>query len=173
MISGELFTRILVWIALLCYSVAAVTFLVRRQHLRSLARWCWTLGLFAYLGHVAAAFHYYYQWSHDLGIAETARQTRELTGKDSGAGLYLNYFFTLVWIADTAYWWVVGLSGYARRSGWIDWIIHGFFVLMVVNGAVVFARGPVRWLGAAILLLLLGVGVYVKLCKSRSAGPHE
>jgi hypothetical protein len=173
MISGELLTRILIWTALLCYGMGAVALLAGRQHLRSAARWCWTLGLFAYLAHVAAAFHYYYQWSHDIGIAETARQTRELTGVRSGSGLYVNYLFTLIWITDTAYWWVVGLSNYARRSGWIDWIFHGFFVFMIVNGAVVFARGPVRWLGAGILLSLLGVGVYVKLSKSRGIRSNE
>jgi len=171
--SGELFTRILIWIALLCYGMAAVMLMVRRQHLRSIARWCWTLGLLAYLGHVAAAFHHYYQWSHEIGIEETARQTRELTGFDSGSGLYLNYLFTIVWVADTAYWWVVGLSNYSKRSRWIGWIFHGFFVFMIVNGAVVFAQGPVRWIGTAILLLLLGMGVYANQCKSRVINSNE
>ena len=54
--------------------------------------------------HVAAAFHYYYEWSHAVGLAETARQTEELTGMASGSGLYLNYLFTLVWLADGIYW---------------------------------------------------------------------
>jgi hypothetical protein len=171
MISGEHLTRILIWVGLLGYGLTVVALLLGRPHLRSIARWCWSLGLLAYLGHVAAAFHYYYQWSHEIGIAETARQTRELTGHDSGGGLYLNYLFTVVWIADTAYWWVVGLSSYARRPGWVDWIVHGFFVFMIVNGAVVFGQGPVRWLGAGILLLPLCLGVYVKRRKSRGIGP--
>ena len=36
--------------------------------------------------------------------AETARRTRELTGVDAGAGLWLNYLFGLVWLGDLAGW---------------------------------------------------------------------
>ena len=165
-------TRILIWVALLCYGISSAMLLSGRECRRSLARRCWTMGLFAYLGHVAAAFHFYYQWSHQVGIEETAKQTRELTGFDSGSGLYLNYLFTVVWIADTVFWWAGGLSRYAMRSRWIHWLLHGFFLFMILNGAVVFAEGPARWLGVGILLVL-GIGMYVKLRKSRNSVVHD
>ena len=129
---------------------------LRPERGRSWARILWTLGLAFFLVHVAAAFHVFYDWSHAVGFAETARQTRELTGFESGYGLYLNYLFTGVWLADATYWWLSGLERYAARPAWITFLVHGFFLFMIVNGAVVFVKGPARWLGSALLVALVG-----------------
>ncbi len=152
MIPGDALTRFSIWAALGAYGVAVALMLGGRAG----ARWMWTLGLGAFVIHVLAAFHYYYAWSHAVGLRETARQTRELTGMNSGSGLYLNYVFLAVWVVDALYWWWVGDEGYARRARWIPVSLHAFFVFMIVNGAVIFASGPVRWLGALMVLGLLG-----------------
>ena len=160
MIAGELLTRLTIWMALACYSVSVGLGLLRPERGRRWARYFWTSGLAFFLVHVTAAFHYYYDWSHTVGINETARQTRELTGVDSGSGLYLNYLFSLVWLSDGVYWWVVGVNRYASRPRWVSGTVHGFFIFMIVNGAVVFVKGPTRWIGCALLVGLAAAWLY-------------
>ena len=109
-------------------------------------RLTWTLACLAYLTHAASAFHFHHQWSHAAAYAETARQTRALFGFGSGAGLYCNYAFTVIWPADVVWWWCAP-AAYARRPRWIARAVHGFLAFMYLNGAVVFASGATRWLG--------------------------
>jgi hypothetical protein len=46
-------------------------------------------------------------------------------------------------------WWWRGLEVYRRRPRWIQASVHAFFAFMFFNATVVFAAGPVRWLGLA------------------------
>jgi hypothetical protein len=82
------------------------------------------------------------------------RQTGEMTGVHWGGGIFLNYLFTLAWIGDALWWWIAPAS-FARRSRIVSRTWHGFALFMVFNGAVVFAHGPVRWLGMAMCLTLV------------------
>ena len=74
------------------------------------ARTAWTLGAGFAVVHVLAAFHVHHGWSHASAVVETARQTEAAFGVRFGAGVYANYAFLAVWIAD----WPSGAS--ARRS---------------------------------------------------------
>lgn len=103
---------------------------------RPWARTSWTIALLLYLLHVAGAFAAFYQWSHVVALRETARQTRELFGVDSGAGLYLNYLLTIVWTADTAWWWR-NRQGYRRRPRAVTIAIHAFLAFMFINASLV------------------------------------
>jgi hypothetical protein len=161
--TGELLTRWTVRLALLCYAGAVALqlrpgFTVQRQ---ATARWLWTLGCVLYLGHVASAFQFRHGWSHDAAYRETAQRTAEAFGLDWGGGLYLNYLFTVAWVADVVWWWR-GPAWYAARPRWLGWALHGFLAFMVFNGAVVFATGLVRWIGLAV-----GLGLAVLWWLSR------
>ena len=144
--SGEWLTRGTVWLALSLYVAGQIL-----PH-RSAARWFNTLGCVAFLAHVACAFQFYHGWSHSVAYADTARQTKELTGWNSGAGLYINYLFALVWMGDVIWSW----ASYDARPPWITWSVRGFFWFMIFNGAVVFARGPIRGFGLLLCLALVG-----------------
>lgn len=147
---GRLATHATVDLALVCYFVAAIIFLLasdRPAHWRA-ARAIWTLGWLLYLAHVAAAFHFYHHWSHRHAWLETARRTGELFGWAWGGGLYFNYAFTLAWTADVLWQWLSPAS-HRRRPRWLSLAWHGFFLFMVVNAAIVFETGPIRWLGLA------------------------
>lgn len=109
-------------------------------------RWCWTWGMTIYLVHVGMAFHHYHGWSH----ADAFRRTREISGL--GAGLYVSYLFTLVWTLDGVWWWLSPQS-HAGRPAWLGKWIHGFMLLIVFNGLVVFGTSPARWIGAAAFVL--------------------
>lgn len=157
--TGQLLTLWTVRIAALLY-VAAVCIYVTRRSAGSdrLARVAWTAGLIFYLVHVCLAFEFFYGWSHTVAYRETARQTAEFFGVNSGAGVYFNYVFTLVWFADTLWWWR-GLIAYRERPRWIPAAVHGFLAFIFFNATVVFGRGLVRYGGMVStgLVLLLAL----------------
>ena len=150
--TGELLTRITIWLALGGYVAGAAFFLF--NHLRA-ARWAWTLGCGCFLAHVACAFQFYHAWSHWAAYRETARQTGATVGWAWGGGVYVSYVFTLLWTLDVAWWWARGLASYAQRPAWLTTAWHGFFVFMLFNGTVVFERGAARWFGLLLCVFLL------------------
>ena len=141
--SGELITRWTVRVALAFYAATLAMHLAAPARRRG-ARVLWTAGCLTFVAHVATAFAFFHGWSHAHAYRETARQTRELSSIDSGAGLYLNYLFTLAWAIDAAYWWAAGPDAYDRRPRWIGVTLHVFFAFMAFNGAIVFAHGATR-----------------------------
>ena len=153
MSTGELLTRWTVRLALLLYAMT-LALRIAQPHRNAAARLLWTAGCGLFLAHVVYAFHFFHGWSHQHAYDETARQTRAVTGVDSGDGLYLNYLFTLVWAADVAMWWLGGQEAYERRPRWVDVTLHVFMAFMVVNGAVVFASGATRWSAVVVAVAL-------------------
>ena len=114
----------------------------------------WTAGAVLTLLHSIAAFGLVYGWSHDTARRLTAQQTAALTGIDFGGGIYVNYLFLLVWLADAAWWWTFP-QGYARRSRWLSAIVRAFIFFVVVNGAVIFADGIARLVGGLSVSVVL------------------
>jgi hypothetical protein len=114
-------------------------------------RLTWSLAWIAFLIHVVVAFNDYHHWRHADAIAHT----REVSG--IGSGIYVSYFFTVVWGMDVI-WWCLRPSSYGCRAGWLGWCVHGFLAFIALNGAVIYETGPVRWVGsllAALLMVLL------------------
>ncbi len=152
--AGELLTHWTVRIAFGLYVLAlAVQLAAPRSAVRNrFFRLCWTAGCLAFVVHVACAFHFFHGWSHADAYRETARQTAELTGVASGAGLYLNYAFMVAWALDVARSWRG--NGPMRRARWIPPLLHAFFAFMWFNATVVFPTGPTRWAGVAAFAVL-------------------
>ena len=112
-----------------------------------------------YLTHVGATFQLRHHWSHNAAYEETARQTAALFGVRSGAGLYCNYAFTLIWALDVIWiWW--SPPTYRRRPRWMAALIHGFMAFLFFNATVVFVTGWVRWLGVMVSIALGILTVY-------------
>lgn len=155
-------------IALLLYASALVLTLsprFRPSYDRQ-ARLLYTLGCVIFLAHVVAVFHFVHHWSHAAAYRETARQTAVFFHLDPnrgaahlGAGLYLNYAFTLLWTADALYWWAVGPDVYRRRLRRLTLSLHAFLLFLAFNATVVFVPPPARWIGASLWLLLIYVFV--------------
>ncbi|MGH9315055.1 MAG: hypothetical protein ACRD09_06370 [Vicinamibacterales bacterium] len=118
------------------------------------ARTLWTAGALLLVAHTIAAFHFVYGWSHRAAAAETARQTAELTGLRWAGGLFVNYAFLVVWVADAAWWWAAPAS-YRNRPAAIRTAMLAFFVFMFVNGGILFADGAMRALCAAAVAAVL------------------
>ena len=114
----------------------------------------WTLGLALCISHVLLAFAVRHHWSQDAAIAETAARTAEVFGVPWGGGVYVNYLFVALWLAEV-WWWHADPLAYARRPRWIDWTLRGFYALIIVNAAVVFASPAGRVAGVPLVGALL------------------
>ena len=166
MTAGQSLTIETVRVAAAVYVLSVAAWLECRDRA---ARITWSIACAFYIAHVAAAFQFYHHWSHAAAYLETARQTANTIGIDWGGGLYFNYLFTLIWIADVLWWWHAGLIAYRQRQ-WIGSAIHYFLAFMFFNATVVFAQGTIRWLGvvATVALLLMAARSHLTQ-RSRSA----
>lgn len=149
--AGTLLTLWSVRLACALYVLALGSWLLEKGRLAGVA---WTLGLLCYLVHMLTAFGVYHHWSHQEAYLDTARQTAEIFYVDWGGGLYFNYLFSVVWLADVVWLWADG-TGYGRRPRWIAIAVHAFMAFMFFNATVVFAAGWTRRFGLAGCLLLL------------------
>lgn len=119
----------------------------------------WTAGCILFLLHVWAAFQFRHYWSHSDAYHHTAAQTADVTGWNWGGGLYLNYLFTLLWVADAASDWRAFVTGRIVRPR-VRLAVRGFLAFMAVNATLVF--GPPGWwivaaiTGAALLAMRRG-----------------
>jgi hypothetical protein len=152
--TGELAVRLTINVAVVLYAAADV-------YMRCIPRAAWTSAppitnrvrllwsgaCLVYCSHVALAFHYFHHWSH----VEAMRNVEEQSG--SGWGIFVSYFFTLLWITDVFWWWRSPVS-YLRRPRAVGFAVHAFMAFIIFNGAVIFAAGPVRWLGILVFTIL-------------------
>ncbi len=152
--TGDALTRNTIRLSLAWYAAALVSMLRLEQPGwngqsagGSIARWCWTWSVIAYLVHLAMAFHYFHDWSH----AHAFEHTRQTSG--FGEGIFLSYLFTLLWISDAMWWWLWP-DGYAQRPSLVGYSLHVFMLFIVFNGMVVFASGAIRWAGLLMYVVL-------------------
>ena len=143
-----------IWTALLLYT--AGEYGRTRRPAAAWARPVWLLGAAALLAHIAAAFAIHHGWSHAAAYAYTAARTEALLGLSWGGGLWVNHAFTALWVGE-ALWWQLRPAGYARRAPAWTPAVRGTFLFMIINGAVVFVDGPERWLGIAVVVVLIAI----------------
>ena len=140
-----------IWIALILY--VAGEYGRTRRVAAAWARPVWLLGAFVYLLHVAAAFDIHHGWSHAAAYDYTAARTDALLGLAWGGGLWVNYAFTVIWVAEGAWWRFLPAYHAGRAPAWTT-AIRCVFLFMIANGAVIFASSPRRYLGIGILVAL-------------------
>jgi hypothetical protein len=128
-----------------------------------LARWAWSLAWLAYLVHVVFAMKFAHHWSH----AEAIQHTQERSG--FGAGIWFSHFFTLLWTLDVGWWWLWPVA-YARRSPWVDRLLHAYMVFIIFCGTVVYETGFVRWAGVVMFVVLGGALAYRSQALWRAPG---
>jgi hypothetical protein len=132
-----------IWTALALFVVGAAG---RRPTL-------WLTGAVLCWVHIAIAMGVGYHWSHEAAVAATARQTAAVYGLDWGGGLYVNYVFAGVWLAE-AVWRLVSPRAWSARPRIVSWTLGLFYAVILINAAFVFASPAGRLAGVA----LLGVG---------------
>ena len=132
----ELGHALTIWTARISAALYVYWVLLLHRRRWTRARLVSTVALSAYVLHVVCSFEYFYSWSHALAYRETARQTAALYGVTWGGGLYLNYLFTGVWLADCAMSWLQ-FDAWRARPGWIGAALHSFLCFMFVNATAV------------------------------------
>jgi hypothetical protein len=101
---GTLLTNWTIRLALVCYVAYLAGWLsVTHPRWPTAARWIWTLGCGLFVAHVACAFHFYHDWSHAAAWRDTAEQTQRIIGVAFGNGIYFNYTFLTLWVADVVW----------------------------------------------------------------------
>ena len=105
------------------------------------ARTAWVAGALLAVAHALLVFHLRYDWNHETAVRETARQGAALYGMEWRGSLYVNYVFIALWLL--AAW------------QWRHWLWRGFVLLMVLNGAVLFARPLARAPGIILVAVLV------------------
>jgi hypothetical protein len=137
-----------------------------RQPIAAWARPVWLLGCTCYVIHVVSAFGLHHNWSHTEALAYTASRTKSMFAVETGAGLWVNYMFSAVWIMEAAWSRRWNLTSTINQSRW-TLIVRMFFLFMIINGAIVFVDGPRRWLGIAgvtTLILIWGLSTRTTKC---------
>jgi hypothetical protein len=136
---------------------AAAEILMRRSPASDrLARACSTAGLALAVAHVVLAFGLVYGWDHEAAIAGTAQQTAAVLGWGWRGGIFVNYLFLALWLADVCWWWA-DASAHRSRSPRAELVRLSLFTFMFVNAAIVFAPMPGRLVGiAAVTAVLFG-----------------
>ena len=147
-----------IWAALLLFAGGEAG---RRRGLRrgSPPAWAWpafAAGAALCAIHVTLAMGLAHGWSHSSAVIATARQTKAVYGLDWGGGVFANYAFVAVWAFD-AWRWRARTDRPSPRSDTLTWTTRVFFLVMILNGAVIFAAGPRRILGAALVAALIWI----------------
>ena len=166
--TGDFHVKLTIDLALAYYVLAVVRMLIssRGQWLANgdavrAARLSWSLAWLAYVIHVLLAFHHAHGWSHSHAM----RHTEEVS--HFAEGIFVSHFFTVLWGADVAWWWMTSDS-YVRRPVVLGWAIHAFMAFIILNGTVIFESGPVRWVGAVASVALIGLLLYRLRLDARS-----
>ena len=123
----------------------------------TIPRWAWPVwvaGTLLCVLHIVIALGHYHHWNHDSAVTETARQTAAVYGLTWGGGVYVNYLFVAVWLAEVWYW-RARPAEYFARSPVVVWGVRAFFFIIIVNAAVVFAAPRARVAGVAMTVALL------------------
>ena len=144
-----------IWLALILFVVGETgRSLSRQSRPPDWAWWTFSIGLVLALVHTVLAFEQVHHWVHADAVAATARQTAAMFGVAVGWGVYVNYVFYAVWLAD-AVWWRRS-PDLSRRPAVVSWSLRGFYLLIILNAAVIFAAGPRRILGLVLVGWLVG-----------------
>ena len=157
------------WFAIFLYLWTTVRLALERRATPR-PRFLWSAGCLFFLVHVAGAFDVFHGWSHDSAYKQTMQDTMNLTGVRTGVGIYLNYIFTLLWLIDMIWWWVVGDERYRKRHKVVFGVIHFYFLFMIFNGAYVFVDdGWLRWMGLG--LSIGGFVAFIRILSRKPARP--
>jgi hypothetical protein len=151
-----LYATIWVALALLVVSEVARRFEVR---LKPDATYKWAWWAFAAGGaltavHVLIALAIQYNWDHKAAVSATAAQAAEVYGFRWRGNIYVSYLFVAIWVLEAVRWRLNPELFTTRRPG-ATWALRFFFLLIIVNGAVIFASYPMRLLGAVIVAALV------------------
>jgi hypothetical protein len=118
-------------------------------------RWCaYATGAALCVLHILLAMGVHHRWSHEAAVRETAARSAQVYGLGWRGAIYVNYAFILAWIGEVA-WWRADPASYAARGAVVTWSVRAFYLVVVVNAAIVFASPTGRIPGAILVAWLM------------------
>lgn len=145
-----------IWLALLlfCAGEAGRWTAVPGRRPGRWAWWAFAGGAVLCAVHIAVAMAVAHGWSHTSAVEATARQTAAVYGLDWGGGVFVNYLFVAAWLFEAWRWRARGSAG---RPDAVTWAARILFLIVIVNGAVIFAKGARRIAGAGVVAMLVWI----------------
>lgn len=120
-----------IWLAL-ALLVAAAIGARRRSPPPPWTRGAYGAGAALAIVHALIAVGNTYGWDHERAVRETAHQAGEVYGFAWRGSIYVSYAFLGVWAIDA----------WRSRAFTRNWLVRAFFLIIIVNAAVVFATSP-------------------------------
>jgi hypothetical protein len=158
-----------IWTALALYVAAEVgrQRLSHRDRPAAWARPALILGALLMTLHILVALASRYGWDHDRAVRETARQAAAVYGFEWRGNIFVSYAFVVLWFVEVWRW--PTRRGAATNA--IGWALRAFYILIIFNGAVVFATTVLsRVLGSLLVATLVWAWWPTDARPPRSAG---
>jgi hypothetical protein len=118
------------------------------------AWWAFATGAALTAAHVLIALAIQYNWDHEAAVSATAAQAAEVYGFEWRGNIYVSYAFVAIWVFEAVRW-RLNPERFTTRRPAATWALRFFFLLIIVNGAVVFASYPMRVIGGIIVAGLI------------------
>tara|TARA_A100001037_G_scaffold290553_1_gene303551 strand:+ start:655 stop:1131 length:477 start_codon:yes stop_codon:yes gene_type:complete len=145
-----------IYVSASLYAIALGLILSKPQQTSALFKVVWSTACLLAALHAYLALSDVHHWNHHHAFEHIANETERVLGFRFGYGVYFNYLFVLVWIADVIWLWGSPES-YQNRSNRLSSAFHLFLILIMVNGAVVFRDGLPRYLGIVVIAAILAI----------------
>lgn len=123
-----------------------------------LIRWSWLIGALACVAHVIVAMGFGHCWSLGNAMRHTAMETRRVLGVELPLSVFVNFAFVAWWLIDAV------REFRSREVRPLGALRHGIWLVMMLNGTVVF--GPKYWTWLALLCVV--AFVIVRWSRGRS-----
>ena len=105
-------------------------------------RWSWLIGALACVAHVIVAMGIGHCWSLGNAMRHTAMETRRVLRVELPWTVFVNFAFVALWLIDA-------VREFRRREVQpLGAVRHGIWLMMMLNGTVVF--GPKYWTPIAV-----------------------
>ena len=141
-ILGFWLIRLTIWLAVVAWLIrvfveaSGCSFAARER----VIRWSWLIGASACVAHVIAAMGIGHCWSLANAMSHTAMETRRIIGVELPASVFVNFAFTAFWLFDAV------RDFRSRDVRPLGAVRHGIWLMMMLNGTVVFGPGYWMWL---------------------------
>lgn len=123
-------------------------------------RWSWLIGALACVAHVVVAMGFGHCWSLTNAMRFTAMETRRVFNVELPWSIFVNFAFAAWWLID-------GVRDFrSREVRPLGAVRHGIWLMMMLNGTVVF--GPRYWTWIAVPCAFALVAVKMR-ARSRAA----
>ncbi len=164
-----LLVRVSIWLACVAWFAGSICRLLPASNARqcqgtkrnqkasaAFYAWTWMIGACLLSVHIAASYGFVYHWSHRAAIEATANDSFQTTGVRAGWGVYVNFFFVVIWLCYS-----LEMLTHGVRHRTVDKFIYFFTAAILASATILFETATIRYLSAMGFLTLIGLHVLV------------